>query len=108
MFGADLTCYTTNDIRKNSPEHCVELFDQFIEKVTSHCTFAKIILSLPFLTIRDVELDEKILKCVVLLQYEILKYVVLLQYKILKCVVLLQYKMCCIITVLKCVVLLQY
>ena len=91
MFGADLTCYTTNDIRKNSPEHCVELFDQFIEKVTSHCTFAKIILSLPFLTIRDVEHDEKILKCVVLLQYEILKYVVLLQYKILKCVVLLQY-----------------
>jgi hypothetical protein len=34
------------------------------------CTFAKIVLSLPFLTVRDVELNEKILKCVVLLQYK--------------------------------------
>ena len=62
--------FPTNDIRKYSPEYCVELFDQFIEKVTSHCTFAKIVLSLPFLTVRDVELNEKILKCVVLLQYK--------------------------------------
>ena len=55
---------------KNSPEYCVEHFDQFIEKVTSHFTFAKIVLSLPFLTVRNVELNEKILKCVVLLQYK--------------------------------------
>ena len=47
--------FPTNDIRKYSPEYCVELFDQFIEKVTSRCTFAKIVLSLPFLTVRDVE-----------------------------------------------------
>jgi hypothetical protein len=41
-----------------APKYCVELFDQFIEKVTSRCTFAKIVLSLPFLTVRDVELNE--------------------------------------------------
>lgn len=62
--------FPTNDIRKYSPEYCVELFDQFIEKVTSRCTFAKIVLSLPFLTVRDVEHNEKISKCVVLLQYK--------------------------------------
>ena len=56
--------FPTNDIRKYSPEYCVELFDQFIEKVTS------LILSLPFITVRDVELNEKISKCVVLLQYK--------------------------------------
>lgn len=42
----------SNDIRDNTPEECVRLHVDLIEKLTSHCSFTKVILSLPFFSER--------------------------------------------------------
>jgi hypothetical protein len=43
----------TNNLRNDTPEQCVEICDEYISALSSHCKFAKIILSLPFLAMTE-------------------------------------------------------
>ena len=60
----------TNDVRNNTPEECVDIYDELVVKLQQHCRFANIILSLPFPTVSQVALNEKMLKCGILLKYK--------------------------------------
>lgn len=59
----------TNDIRAETPEVFIQKFESFCQKLRNHCQFAKLIISLPFLSVNDHDLNQKISQCNVLLQY---------------------------------------
>lgn len=63
----------TNDIRDNTVEDCVQKTEELINALLRHCLFAKIVLSLPFLTVQDNVLNKKIEECKISLQYKFLK-----------------------------------
>ncbi|VDI50464.1 Hypothetical predicted protein [Mytilus galloprovincialis] len=65
----------TNNIRDDTVEECVQKTEELIDALRRHCQFAKIIISLPFLTIQDKALNNKIEECNILLQYKFLKHV---------------------------------
>ena len=73
----DLSCIFfhvfTNDIRNNSPDKFVEKLDTFCQKLQDQCPHAKLIVSLPFLTVRNWRLNEKISKCNILAQHNFMK-----------------------------------
>lgn len=56
-----------------TPVKVVDLSIDFLHELKSHCRFAKIIISLPFLTVKDMDFNNKILRCNILLQYSFLK-----------------------------------
>lgn len=63
----------TNNLRNGTPPaQCVEICDEYISALSSHCKFAKIILSLPFLTITEQELNNTIVESNTLFQYKYL------------------------------------
>ena len=62
----------TNNLRNGTPEQCVEICDEYISALSSHCKFAKIILSLPFLAMTEQELNNKIVESNILFQYKYL------------------------------------
>jgi hypothetical protein len=64
--------FFTNDLRNSPPNECVNLCNQLIEDIKSHCPFAKIIISLPFPCLKNKPLNDKIATCNVLVQYEYL------------------------------------
>ena len=64
----------TNNLRGDTPDQCVKKCDDYISAITQHCEFAKIVLSLPFLTLHDTKLNEKITNCNILLQYKYLNH----------------------------------
>lgn len=72
-YSTDYECvfihFFTNDLRNNTPEDCIQLCSDLIDVIKSHCTFAKITISLPFACLKDQTLNDKIMKCNVLLQY---------------------------------------
>ncbi|CAC5403554.1 unnamed protein product [Mytilus coruscus] len=59
----------TNDIRNFTPEQCVNECQKFIEKILVHCPYAKIIFTLPFPTVNDGILNEKMSQRCILFQY---------------------------------------
>ena len=62
----------TNNLRNGTPEQCVEICDEYISALSSHCKFDKIILSLPFLAMTEQELNNKIVESNILFQYKYL------------------------------------
>ena len=64
--------FFTADLRNNSPEECVKFCSALIDIIASHCCFAKVVLSLPFASLKDKSLNDKIMRCNVLLQYTFL------------------------------------
>ena len=60
----------TNDIRKLSPENCIVKHVELISKLQSKCPFAKVVVSLPFFTLRDSSLNIKIETCQILMKYQ--------------------------------------
>ena len=64
----------TNDLRESSPEECVQLCTKFSVELSQQCEFAKIVISLPFPTVNDISLNEKIQKFNILMQYKFLSH----------------------------------
>lgn len=64
----------TNNIRKDQVQEVVEKTDKFISALQSYCKFAKIILSLPFPTLNDFDLNKKISECNIMFQYKYLNH----------------------------------
>jgi hypothetical protein len=62
----------TNNLRNGTPEQCAKICDEYISALSSHCKFAKIILSLPFLSMTEQELNNKIVESNILFQYKYL------------------------------------
>lgn len=62
----------TNDVRNFSPETCVDKHAEFIAKLQGQCQFAKVLISLPFFTVRDTNLNDKIESCHILMKYKFL------------------------------------
>jgi hypothetical protein len=50
----------SNDVRKLDTEKCVKVHDDLISKLKRQCQFAKIVISLPFHTVKDTSIYEKI------------------------------------------------
>jgi hypothetical protein len=63
----------TNNIRAETPEVFIQKFESFCQKLRNHCQFAKLIISLPFFSVNDQNLNQKISQCNVLLQYIFLR-----------------------------------
>ena len=61
-----------NNLRNGTPEQCAKICDEYISALSSHCKCAKIILSLPFLTMTEQELNNKIVESNILFQYKYL------------------------------------
>ena len=59
----------TNDLRKNEPETCVDLCSDLVNEIKRSHPNTKIVISLPFPTTRDRQLNEKIQKYNILIQY---------------------------------------
>ena len=59
----------TNNIRAETSEVFIRKFESFCQKLRNHCQFAKLIISLPFFSVNDQNLNQKISQCNVLLQY---------------------------------------
>jgi hypothetical protein len=64
----------TNNLRESSPEECVQLCTKFSVELSQQCEFAKIVISLPFPTVDDISLNEKIQKFNILMQYKFLSH----------------------------------
>ena len=62
----------TNDIRKSSAENSVEVHSEIVTKLQNHCQFANVVISLPFLTLKDTDLNTKIENCNILMKYRFL------------------------------------
>jgi hypothetical protein len=62
------------DIRESSPEECVQLCTKFSVELSQQCEFAKFVISLPFPTVNDISLNEKIQKFNILMQYKFLSH----------------------------------
>ena len=67
----------TNDLRDSSPEECVQLCTKFSVELSQQCEFAKIVISLPFPTVDDNSLNEKIQKFNIIMQYKFLSNLLL-------------------------------
>ncbi|CAC5386637.1 unnamed protein product [Mytilus coruscus] len=63
----------TNDIRAETPDVFIQKLELFCQKLKDHCSFAKLIISLPFLSVKDSDLNQKILQSNILTQYKFLK-----------------------------------
>jgi hypothetical protein len=50
----------SNDVRNVDPEKCGKVHDDLISKLQRQCQFAKIVISLPFHTVKDTSIYEKI------------------------------------------------
>ena len=53
----------TNNIRAETPEVFIQKFESFCQKLRNHCQFAKLIISLPFFSVNDKNLNQKISQC---------------------------------------------
>jgi hypothetical protein len=65
---------STNDLRESSPEECFQLCTKFSVELSQQCEFVKIVISLPFPTVNDISLNEKIQKFNIIMQYKVLSH----------------------------------
>ena len=59
----------SNDIRNYTSEVFMKKFEIFCQKLQAQCPFAKLLISLPFLSVKDIETNQKILQCNVMIHF---------------------------------------
>ena len=63
----------SNDIRNFDPDKCVQSHIEVVEKLLEQCQFSKVIISLPFLKVRDNSFNEKVEECIITVKIQIVE-----------------------------------